>query len=75
MSHIYKWYISVNKNVSAMNTVTLDERKTNRIVLSLSELELTEIDNWRFEQRIVSRNEAIRQLVRRGLTSGRPSNN
>lgn len=44
-----------------------DPKKTERIGLVLSVEELKEIDDWSWDQRIRSRSEAIRRLIRVGL--------
>ncbi|MEZ5691210.1 MAG: hypothetical protein R3D71_06060 [Rickettsiales bacterium] len=43
------------------------DKKNKSIQLLLSEAELSEIEDWRHENRIGSRNEAIRQLIKQGI--------
>ena len=52
--------------------MTPTQPKDERIQLLLSGPELQSIDDWRFENRSPSRNEAIRELIRRGLKSTNP---
>ena len=47
--------------------------KTNRIVVKFSDDELTAIDDFQFTSRLANRAEAIRELIRRGLTAVRPA--
>lgn len=42
-------------------------KRTEKLQLMLSDVELTAIDDWRFENRIPTRAAAIRELLRRGL--------
>lgn len=44
-----------------------EEKKTKLINISLTQEKLTQIDDWRFENRIMSRSEAIRLLIEIGL--------
>ena len=44
-------------------------KRTEKLQLMLDIEELTAIDDWRFENRLPSRAAAIRELIRRGLTS------
>ncbi len=44
-------------------------KRTEKLQIMLDELELTAIDDWRFENRLPSRAAAIRELLRRGLHS------
>lgn len=44
-------------------------RRTEKLQLMLSDEELRAIDDWRFDKRIPTRAAAIRELLRRGLTS------
>ena len=46
----------------------MTELKTARFQVVLTPSELEAVDDWRFERRIGSRAEAIRQLIARGLT-------
>lgn len=41
----------------------MNDKKDNRLQILLSEAELEAIDDWRFEHRLASRNEAMRQLI------------
>jgi metal-responsive CopG/Arc/MetJ family transcriptional regulator len=45
---------------------------SNRIVILLSDEMLKRLDEWRWENRISSRGEAVRQLVELGLESEPP---
>lgn len=47
------------------------EKKDVRIQLVISPTEVAEIDEWRAENRIWSRSEAIRQLIFEGIKSKR----
>jgi metal-responsive CopG/Arc/MetJ family transcriptional regulator len=40
-----------------------------RISLNLSPALLAQVEEWRFEHRVANRNEAIRDLIRRGLAT------
>lgn len=44
-----------------------DERRTERVYVPFAPKELSQIDDWGFEQRIRSRAEVVRRLVFRGL--------
>jgi hypothetical protein len=44
-------------------------KRTTKLQLMLDDDELRAIDDWRFEHRLPSRAAALRELVRRGLTS------
>jgi metal-responsive CopG/Arc/MetJ family transcriptional regulator len=43
------------------------EPKDQRVPVMMSQSELKAIDDWSFEQRIRSRGEAIRRLIKMGL--------
>ncbi len=45
---------------------------SNRVVVLLSDEMLKALDEWRWETRISSRGEAIRQLVEKGLEGKKP---
>lgn len=62
------------------------EKRLYKMQLMLTDSELVEIDDWRFENRAESRSAAVRELIRRSLDawrensgrpmdSGRPSTN
>ena len=53
---------------------TATPKKTERIGLVLSQDELKEIDDWSWSQRIRSRSEAIRRLIRVGLDNVKAAN-
>ena len=44
-----------------------DELKSERVQIVMSPSELKELDDWSWEQRIRSRSEAIRRLIKLGL--------
>lgn len=44
-------------------------KRSERLQILLAEDELTAIDDWRYDMRIPTRAAAIRELLRRGLTS------
>jgi len=44
-----------------------DEPRQNRIPFMMSDVELKAVDDWRFENRIATRAEAIRRLCQMGL--------
>jgi hypothetical protein len=44
-------------------------KRTEKLQLMLGPDELQAIDDWRFENRLPSRAAAIRELIRRGLSS------
>jgi hypothetical protein len=46
-----------------------NDLKTERVPVLMSADELRAVDDWRFEHRIGSRGEAIRSLVRHGITA------
>ncbi|MBM1817165.1 ribbon-helix-helix domain-containing protein [Pseudosulfitobacter pseudonitzschiae] len=46
-----------------------DEKKTKVVTVLLSPSELDALDTWRYENRISSRGEAIRTLIRMGFNS------
>lgn len=55
--------------------------RLQRLQVMLTDAELEEIDNWRFENRMPTRAAAVRELLRLGLnagsagqTSGEPAN-
>ena len=48
-----------------------DEIKSERITILLSPSEAKEIDDWSFAQRIRSRGEAIRRLIKLGLEAAK----
>ena len=68
MLHMYVAY--VKRKGSAVDMQEKD-KKNNTIPLLLSDNEVKEIDDWRFKQHIGSRNEAIRQLIKKGLVSSK----
>jgi hypothetical protein len=43
--------------------------RLERLQVMLTPEELQAIDNWRFEHRISSRSAAVRELLRRGMTT------
>jgi hypothetical protein len=43
------------------------DRINKRLPLLLTEAELKAVDEWRFANKIASRNEAVRLLIKRGL--------
>jgi metal-responsive CopG/Arc/MetJ family transcriptional regulator len=43
------------------------ENKDTRVVIMMSQREVAAVDQWRFENHIGSRGEAIRQLIRKGF--------
>lgn len=45
------------------------EHKDQRVTIMMSPAELQAVDEWRFTNRIGSRGEAIRQLIRKGFMS------
>lgn len=47
------------------------ELKDQRVTVMLTASELKEVDDWSFEQRIRSRGEAIRRLLRSALDAER----
>ncbi|WP_157951566.1 hypothetical protein [Agrobacterium pusense] len=51
----------------------VDELKDQRVPIMMSEDELKAIDDWRFENRIASRGEAIRRLCQIGLKADEAS--
>ena len=48
-----------------------EQLKTQRVTIMMSPTELSEIDEWSFDQRIRSRGEAIRQLIELGLEAAK----
>lgn len=44
-------------------------KRTEKLQLMIDDDELKAIDDWRFENRLPSRAAAIRELIRRGLTT------
>lgn len=48
-------------------TAAADGLRKNRIPIMMSDAELKAIDDWRFERRIGSRGDAIRQLCEIGI--------
>ena len=44
-----------------------DEKKDQRIPVMMTAAEVKAIDDWSFANRIRSRGEAVRQLVKKGL--------
>ncbi len=48
------------------------ERRRLRVVVPMSQTEVDEIDDWRFQHRMSSRAEAIRQMLRK-VTEGSSS--
>ena len=45
------------------------QKRTSKLQLMIDDEELKAIDDWRFENRLPSRAAAIRELIRRGLTT------
>ncbi|WP_424974279.1 hypothetical protein [Dinoroseobacter sp. S124A] len=45
------------------------EKKDKIVTILLAQSELDAIDGWRYENRIPSRGEALRQLIRLGFTA------
>ncbi|CDX31785.1 conserved hypothetical protein [Mesorhizobium sp. ORS 3359] len=43
--------------------------RPQRLQIMLTEEELAALENWRFEKRMPSRSAAVRELLRRGLSS------
>ena len=43
------------------------EPRDKRIIIPLSKAELEAIDDWRFDNRMASRAEAVRVLIERGM--------
>lgn len=41
--------------------------RQNRVVMMMSDAELKAVDDWRFERRLASRGEAMRQLLSQAL--------
>lgn len=52
----------------------MSEPKDNRVPIMMSNAELEAIDNWRFENRIATRSEAIRRLCQIGLITSDAKN-
>jgi len=46
-----------------------DEPRDKRVPIMLTESEVALIDDWRFENRVATRSEAVRRLVVAGLVS------
>jgi hypothetical protein len=46
-----------------------DLSRGERLQIMLTEKELEAVDNWRFQRRMPSRASAVRELLKRGLTS------
>ena len=44
-------------------------KRTNRLQIMLNAEELAILDAWRYEKRMASRADAVRELLRRGLTA------
>nr|WP_095203437.1 hypothetical protein [Mesorhizobium carmichaelinearum] len=44
-------------------------KRTYRLQIMLNAKELAVLDAWRFEKRMVSRSDAVRELLRRGRTA------
>ena len=44
-----------------------EEHRDKRVILPLSQAEVDAIDDWRFANRMPSRAETMRELIRRGL--------
>ena len=49
------------------NLASMPDLKTERVLALMSRPELDAVDDWRFANRVKSRGEAIRQLVKLGL--------
>ena len=47
-----------------------DEHLTERVIVPVSKSMLQDITNYRFEQRIESKSEAVRKLIEAGLKAG-----
>ena len=50
-----------------------DQPKDVRLPVMVTRPEAEEIDEWRFKNRVPTRAEAIRRLIRLGLQAGDPS--
>ena len=48
------------------------DRINKRLPLLLTEAELKAVEEWRFANKIASRNEAVRMLIKLGLDATRP---
>lgn len=47
----------------------MDKKTSNQVLLSLPSELLKKIEDYQFENRIKSRSEAIRQLIKKGLAN------
>lgn len=52
-----------------MITPPVDEQKSDRVQLKLEASLLQQVDDWSWNKRVRSRSEAIRSLLRIGLTA------
>jgi hypothetical protein len=65
--HIFSLLSILSEGTMPSNIAIVSPELSNRIVVLLSDEMLKRLDEWRWENRISSRGEAVRQLVKRGL--------
>ena len=58
---------TVDTNCALLYVWSMEDRKTERVHVPMTKAELKAVEDWRYANRIPSRAEAIRELIRRGL--------
>ena len=65
--HMSRIIVKLPRGPMQSTVATMPPELSNRVVVLLSDEMLKALDEWRWENRISSRGEAIRQLVEKGL--------
>jgi hypothetical protein len=65
--HMMPFLVKLPEETMQSTVPAMPPELSNRVVVLLSDEMLKALDEWRWENRISSRGEAIRQLVERGL--------
>jgi hypothetical protein len=70
--HMSRIIVKLPEEPMQSTVTTVPPELTNRVVVLLADEMLKALDEWRWENRISSRGEAIRQLVEMGLEKTPP---
>jgi ribbon-helix-helix CopG family protein len=65
--HMLSVCVKLPEEIMQSTVAAVPAELSNRVVVLLSDEMLKALDEWRWENRISSRGEAIRQLVEKGL--------
>jgi Ribbon-helix-helix protein, copG family len=71
--HMLSIIVKLSEGPMQSTVATVPPELSNRVVVLLSDEMLKALDEWRWENRISSRGEAIRQLVEKGLERPPPN--